>query len=75
MIEQTPPHICVKGLRTFLRHAVFYRRLTKDFSNIAHPLCKLLQKECKFNLDESCLKAFGEFKEKLVFAPIIIYLD
>ena len=42
------------------------------FSNIAHPLCKFLQKECKLHLDESCMKAFAELKEKLVFAPIII---
>ena len=37
-----------------------------------HPLCKLLEKECKFHFDEACLKAFGELKEKLVSAPIII---
>ena len=32
----------------------------------------LLEKECKFHFDESGLKAFGELKEKLVSAPIII---
>ena len=32
----------------------------------------MLEKECKFCFDESCLKAFGELKEKLVSAPIII---
>ena len=40
-----------------------------------HFLCKLLEKECKFYFDESCLKAFGKLKEKLVSSPIIIYLD
>ena len=40
-----------------------------------HLLCKLLEKECKFYFDESCLKAFGKLKEKLVFAPIIIFSD
>ena len=40
-----------------------------------HTLCKLLEKECKFYFDESCLKSFGELKEKLVSAPIIISLD
>ena len=34
-----------------------------------------LEIECKFYFDESCLKAFGELKEKLVFAPIIILPD
>ena len=62
----------MKGVRSFLGHAGFYQRFIKDFSKIAHPLCKLLEKECKFCFDESCLKAFGELKEKLVSAPIII---
>ena len=53
----------------------FYRRFIKDFSKIADPLCKLLEKDCKFCFDESCLKAFSELKEKLVSAPIIIFLD
>ncbi|XP_069143428.1 uncharacterized protein [Solanum lycopersicum] len=50
----------------------FYRRFIKDFSKIVHPLCKLLEKECKFYFDESCHKAFGELKEKFVSEPIII---
>ncbi|XP_069150303.1 uncharacterized protein [Solanum lycopersicum] len=49
----------------------FYGRFIKDFSKIAYPLCKLLEKECKFYFDESCLKAFGELKEKLVSGAII----
>ena len=65
----------MKGVRSFIGHAGFYRRFIKDFSKIAHPLCKLLEKDCKFCFDESCLKAFGELKEKLVSAPIIISTD
>ena len=72
VIERLPPP---KGVRSFLGHAGFYRRFIKDFSKIVHPLCKLLEKECKFYFDESCLKAFGELKEKLVSAPIIILPD
>ena len=45
------------------------------FTKIAHPLWKFLEKECVFYFDESCLKAFGELKEKLVSAPIIISQD
>ena len=41
----------------------------------AHPLCKLLEKECKFYFDESCLKEFRELKEKLVFRASIISPD
>ena len=48
---------------------------SSDFSKIAHPLCKLLDKECKFCFDESCLKAFSELKENFVSAAIIISSD
>ena len=40
VIERLSPSISVKGVRSFLRHADFYRRFIKDFSKIAHPLCK-----------------------------------
>ena len=49
--------------------------LLKISPKISHPLCKLLEKECKFYFDESFLKAFGELKEKLVSAPMIISPD
>ena len=35
----------VKGIRSFLGHAKFYRRFIKDFSKIYKPLCKLLEKD------------------------------
>ena len=72
VIQRLPPPISVKGVRSFLGHAGFYRRFNKDFSKIAQPLVKLLEKDCKFCFDESYLKAFGELKEKLVSVPIII---
>ena len=48
VIERLPPPISVKGVRSFLGHAGFYRRFIKDFSKITHPLRKLLEKDCKF---------------------------
>ena len=62
-------------MRSFIGHAGFYRWFIKDFTKIALPLCKLLEKECKFHVDESCLKAFGELKENLVSVRIIISPD
>ena len=72
VIEKLHLPISVKGARSFLGHAGFYRRFIKDFSKISHHLCKLLKKECNSNFDESFLQVFGELKEKLVSAPIII---
>ena len=65
----------VKGIRSFLGHAGFYRRLIKDFSKISRPLCRLLEKDVKFDFDESCRAAFEEIKSRLVSAPIMLTLD
>ena len=59
----------VKGIRSFLGHADFYRRFIKDFSKISRPLCRLLEKDEKFNFDESCISAFDEIKSRLVTHP------
>ena len=61
----------VKGIKSFLGHAGFYRRFIRDFSKIARPLCRLLEKDTKFYFDEPCQKAFEEIKSRLVEAPIM----
>ena len=45
VIDKLPPPTSVKGIRSFLGHAEFYRRFIKDFSKIAKPLCMLLEDE------------------------------
>ncbi|CAN6570107.1 unnamed protein product [Malus baccata var. baccata] len=42
-----------------------------DFSKIAQPLCRLLQKEVVFEFDDACSTAFKHLKEALTSAPII----
>ena len=66
-----PPPTNVKGVRSFLGHAGFYRRFIKDFSRIARPLTNLLAKDAPFNFDEESLIAFYTLKKALVSAPII----
>ncbi|XP_045830863.1 uncharacterized protein LOC123922161 [Trifolium pratense] len=75
VIEKLPPPVNVKGIRSFLGHAGFYRRFIKDFSKIAKPLSNLLNKGTSFTFDDECLIAFTELKERLVTAPIIIAPD
>ena len=70
IIKTLAPPTIVKGIRSFLGHAGFYRRFIKDFSKIARPLCRLLEKDKKFNFDDSCKAAFEEIKIRLVQAPI-----
>ena len=71
IIKTLAPPTTVKGVRSFLGHARFYRRFIKDFSKIARPLCRLLDKDTRFNFDDSCKAAFEEIKIKLVQAPIM----
>ncbi|KAJ9535979.1 LOW QUALITY PROTEIN: hypothetical protein OSB04_un000855 [Centaurea solstitialis] len=71
IIEGLPPPTNVKGVRSFLGHAGFYRRFIKDFSKIARPLTELLAKDTSFVFNDACLHAFERLKKELTSAPII----
>ena len=75
IIKNLMPPTTVKGIRSFLGHAGFYRRFIRDFSKIARPLCRLLEKDAKFKFDESCQRSFEEIKSRLVEAPIMAKPD
>ncbi|GKF22970.1 hypothetical protein Tco_0075292 [Tanacetum coccineum] len=45
VISKLLPPTNIKGIRSFLRHAGFYRRFIKDFSKIARPITKFLEKD------------------------------
>ena len=47
----------------------------KDFSSIARPLTKLLEKVVPFEFNEDCMNAFLTLKKKLVEAPIMVSPD
>ena len=75
IIKTLLPPTTVKGIRSFLGHAGFYRRFIREFSKIARPLCRLLEKDTKFNFDESCQSSFEEIISRLVEAPIMAKPD
>ena len=74
-IEKLPPPSSVKGIRSFLGHAGFYRRFIKDLSQIAKPLSTLLVQGIPFEFDSQCLQAFTILKDKLISAPIVVAPD
>ena len=71
LISKLPSPTNVKTVRQFLGHVGFYRRFIKDFSKIAKPLYKLLEKYVKFIWDEDCQESFEVFKVYLTTAPIV----
>ena len=75
IIETLMPPTTVKGIRSFLGHAGFYRRFIKDFSKISRPLCRLLEKDANIDFDKLCKAAFDEIKSRLVTTPIMVTPD
>ena len=70
-IEKMPCPKDIKGIRSFLSHASFYRRFIKYFSKISRPLTNLLQKDVPFVFYDDCVEAFETLKKALTSAPII----
>nr|GEW70135.1 DNA-directed DNA polymerase [Tanacetum cinerariifolium] len=56
-------------------HANFYRRFIKDFSKIARPMIRLLEKDTPFIFSKECVEAFQTLKRKLIEAHILIAPD
>nr|GEY07141.1 retrovirus-related Pol polyprotein from transposon 17.6 [Tanacetum cinerariifolium] len=75
VIAKLPHPTTVKGIRSFLGHAIFYRRFIKDFSKIARPMTHLLEKDTQLFFSKECVEAFQTLKGKLTEAPILIALD
>nr|GEU86937.1 reverse transcriptase domain-containing protein [Tanacetum cinerariifolium] len=75
VITKLPHPTTVKGIRSFLGHAGFYRRFIKDFSKIARPMTRLLEKDTPFIFSLECVDAFQTLKRKLPQAPILIALN
>ena len=75
IIEKLPPPTSVKGVRSFLGQAGFYRRYIRDFSKVSKPLSNLLMQGVPFKFNEPCMDAFELLKKKLTSAPIVVAPD
>ncbi|GJW74932.1 reverse transcriptase domain-containing protein [Tanacetum coccineum] len=75
VIAKLPHPTSVKGFRSFLGHAGFYRRFIQDFSKIARPMTHLLEKETPFFFSNECIESFETHKKKLTEASILVAPD
>ncbi|GJS41318.1 hypothetical protein Tco_0566361 [Tanacetum coccineum] len=75
VIAKLPHPTTVKGIRSFLSHTEFYRRFIQDFSKIARPMTRLLEKDTLFFFSKEYIEAFQTLKKKLTEAPILVTPD
>nr|GEV43704.1 reverse transcriptase domain-containing protein [Tanacetum cinerariifolium] len=75
VIAKLPHPTIVKGIRSFLGHAGFYRQFIQDFSKIARSMTRLLEKYTLFLFSKECVEAFQTLKRKLTEASMLIAPD
>nr|GEU67213.1 reverse transcriptase domain-containing protein [Tanacetum cinerariifolium] len=75
VIAKLPHPTTVKGIRSFLGHAGFYRRFIQDFSKIARSMTRLLEKDTPFFFSKECVEVFQTLKRIFTEAPILITPD
>jgi hypothetical protein len=59
------PPTTISEIQSFLGLAGYYRRFIKDFSKIAKPMTKLLEKNMAFEWTKECQASFEELKKRL----------
>jgi hypothetical protein len=69
------PPITILEIRSFLGLAGYYRRFIKDFSKIAKPMTKLLEKNKAFEWTKECQASFKKLKKRLTSSPVLVLPD
>ena len=65
----------VKGVRSFLGFANYYRIFIEGFAITAEPLTRLTKKGAKFEWSQRCEEAFQALKEAFINGPILAIYD
>jgi hypothetical protein len=65
----------VRGIKSFIGMAGYYRRFIEGFSKIARPMTALLATKVEFKWTPACQKSFESLKEKLTTTPVLILPD
>jgi hypothetical protein len=69
------PPTTASEIQSFLGLAGYYRRFIKDFSKIAKPMMKLLEKNKAFEWTAECQSSFEELRKHLTSAPVLVLPD
>jgi hypothetical protein len=62
----------VPEIRCFLGLESYYHRFIQDFSKIAKPMTRLLEKGKIFKWTHDCQASFEELKKRLTTVPILV---
>jgi hypothetical protein len=62
-------------IRNFLGLAEYYRRFIPNFSKIAKPMTKLLEKDAKFKWSPQCEETFLTLKKLRTTVPVLAQPD
>jgi hypothetical protein len=65
----------VRGIKSFIGMAGYYRRFIEAFSKIARPMTVLLAKKVEFKWTPTCQESFEALKKKLTTTPVLILPD
>jgi hypothetical protein len=69
------PPTTASEIQSFLGLAGYYHRFIKDFSKIAKPIMKLLEKNKAFEWTAECQASFEELRKRLTSAPVLVLPD
>jgi hypothetical protein len=65
----------VRGIKSFIGMAGYYRCFIEGFSKIARPMTALLVKKVEFKWTQKCQEAFEELKNRLTTTPVLVLPD
>jgi RNase H-like domain found in reverse transcriptase len=68
------PH-SVKDIQSFLGFANFYRQFIMSYSNITHPLIRLMKKDETFSWSNDTQCTFESLKSTFISVPVLCHFD
>ena len=74
-IEDWPEPSSVKGVRSFLGFANFYRRFIPNYSELTRPLHELTKKDKQWEWTSVERDAFNKLKAKFISSPVLLMPD